>query len=77
MSKIRISEESKPKQRTLYQIVTEVVPSTTKAEDFYVRPEISLEDKVYPKTHCHQTQDDIEMDETPAKINVHNLHIAC
>jgi hypothetical protein len=44
-----------------------MVPSTMKSKDFYVRPEISLEDKVYPKTHYHHSQNDIQMDETLAK----------
>jgi len=47
-----------------------MVPSTTKLEDFYVRPEISLEDKVYPKTYYYHSQDEIEVDETPSKIQV-------
>jgi hypothetical protein len=45
-----------------------VVLSTTKPEDFYVRPEISLEDKVYPITYYQHSQVDIKMDETPVKI---------
>ncbi len=48
MSKTRISEESELEQRTSYQIATKVEPSTTKSKNFYVRPEISLENKVYP-----------------------------
>ncbi len=51
MSKIKISEESKPEKGTLDQMVTKVVPSTIKLEDFYVKPEISLEEKVYSKTY--------------------------
>jgi hypothetical protein len=46
-----------------------VVASTTKPEDFYVKPNISLEDKVYLETYYHYTQDDIEVDETLAKIS--------
>jgi hypothetical protein len=48
VSKTRISEESELEQRTSYQIATKVEPSTTKSKNFYVRPEISLENKVYP-----------------------------
>jgi len=44
-----------------------------KSKDFCVRPEVSLEDKVYPKTYYHHSQDDIQVDETPTKIQVHNL----
>jgi hypothetical protein len=73
VSEIRINEEYDPKQRTSNQRATEVVPSTTKPKDFYVRLEISLEDKVYPKTYYHHSQIDIEMDETPTKIQVQNL----
>ncbi len=51
------------------------MPSTIKLEDFYVIPKISLEDKVYPKTYYHHSQDDIQVDETPAKIHVQNLQI--
>jgi hypothetical protein len=64
VSKIRINEEFEPEQGTSYQIAIEMVPSTTKSKEFYVRPLISLENKVYPKTHHHHTQDDIEVDET-------------
>jgi len=48
MSKTKSTEESDPKQGTLDQTVTEVVPSIVKLEDFCVRLEVSLEDKVYP-----------------------------
>jgi hypothetical protein len=47
-----------------------VVPSTTKTIEFNVRLEISLEHKVYPKTYYHHNQTDIEVDETPTKIQV-------
>ncbi len=45
-----------------------MVPLTTKSKDFYVKPEISLEDKVYLETHYHHTQDDIQVDKTLTKI---------
>jgi predicted NUDIX family phosphoesterase len=67
---IKINIESKLEQRTLDKRTTEVVFSTIKLEDFYVKLEISLGDKVYPKTYYHHTQDDIEVDETPTKIHV-------
>jgi uncharacterized membrane protein len=73
MSKIRINEEFELKQRTSDQRITKVVLSTKKLKDFYVKPEISLEDKVYPKTYYHYSQANIEMDETLAKIYVQNL----
>jgi hypothetical protein len=47
VSKFKSTEESDPKQGTLNHIVVEMVPSTIKSKDFYVRPKISLEDKVY------------------------------
>jgi len=50
-----------------------MVPSITKLEDYYVKPKISLEDKVYPETYYHHSQIDIEVDETLAKIQVQNL----
>jgi hypothetical protein len=50
---IKINEEYDPKQRMSDQGAIKVVPSTTKLEDFYVKLEISLEDKVYPKTYYH------------------------
>jgi len=46
-----------------------------KLEDFCVRSEVSLKDKVYLKTYYHHSQDDIQMDETPIKILVQNLQI--
>jgi len=45
-----------------------MVPSITKLEDFYVKPKISLEDKVYLKTYYHHNQYDIQVDKTPGKI---------
>jgi len=73
VSKIRSIEESISKQRTSNQIATKVVPSTMKLEDFYVKPKVSLEDKVYPKTYYHHSQDDIQVDETTTKIQVQNF----
>ncbi len=49
VSDIKINEKYDPKQRTSNQRATEVVPSTTKPKDFYVRLEISLEDKFIQK----------------------------
>ncbi len=46
---------------------------TIKPEDFYVKLEISLEDKVYLKTYHHHSQADIEVDETPTKIQIQNF----
>jgi hypothetical protein len=40
----------------------------TKIIEFNVKLEMSLEDKVYPKTYYHHSQADIEVDETPTKI---------
>ncbi len=73
---IRISTEYKLEQGTLDQRTLKVVPSTIKPEDFYVKLEISLENKVYPKIYYYHTHDDIEVDETPTKIHVQNLQIA-
>jgi hypothetical protein len=50
-----------------------MVPSTAKPIKFNVKPKISLENKVYPKTYYHHSQANIEMDETPTKIQVQNL----
>jgi hypothetical protein len=47
--------------------------STTKTIEFNVRPKTSLEDKLYLKTYYHHSQANIEVDETLAKIQVHNL----
>jgi len=68
VSKIRSIEEFDLEQRTLDQTITKMVPSTMKSKDFYVKLEVSLEDKVYPETYYHHSQDDIQVDETPAKI---------
>ncbi len=51
--------------------------STTKTIEFNVKPKTSLEDKVYLKTYYHHSQANIEVDETPTKIQLHNLQIAC
>jgi len=66
---IKISEEFDPKQETSDQS-SKMVPSTTKPEDFYVKPNMSLEDKVYLETYYHHNQANIEVDETSAKIQI-------
>jgi hypothetical protein len=71
--KIKSIEEFYPKQRISDQTIVEVVPSTVKSKDFCVRLEVSLEEKVLPKTYYHHNKDDIQVDETLAKIYVHNL----
>ncbi len=45
-----------------------IMPSTMKSKDICVKPEVSLEDKVYIETYYRHSQDDIQVDETPAKI---------
>jgi hypothetical protein len=44
-----------------------------KSEDFCVKREVSLENKVYLKTYYHHSHNDIKMDETLTKIQVQNL----
>jgi hypothetical protein len=68
--KIKSTKESYSKQKTLDQTSTKVVPSTMKSKDFCVRPKVSLKNKVYPKSYYHHNQDDIQVDETIAKIHV-------
>jgi hypothetical protein len=68
ISEIRSIEESNSKRRTSNQTTIKVVPSIVKSKDFCVRPEVSSEDKVYPKTYYHHSHDDIQVDETLAKI---------
>ncbi len=68
VSKIKTNEKFDPKQETLDQGIAEVVLLTIKPKDFYVRPKISLEDKVYPKTYYRHRQANIKVDETLAKI---------
>ncbi len=46
-----------------------------KSEESCVRPKVSLEDKVYPETYYHHSQDDIRVDETLTKIQVQHLQI--
>jgi hypothetical protein len=48
-----------------------------KSKDICVKLEVFLEDKVYPETYYHHSQDDTQVDETPTKIQVHNLQITC
>jgi hypothetical protein len=50
-----------------------MVPSIMKSKEFCVRPKVSFEDKVYPKTYYHHSHDDIQVDETLTKIQVQNL----
>ncbi len=73
MLEIKSIEESDLGQGTSDQRITKMVPSRIKSKDFYVRPNISLEDKVYPETYYHHSHDDIQVDETLAKIHVQNL----
>jgi hypothetical protein len=55
VSKIRSIEEFAPGQGTLEHKIVEMVHSIIKSEDFYVRPKISLEDKVYCETYYHHS----------------------
>jgi hypothetical protein len=48
VSKVKISGESDLEQETLDQGVEEVMFSTTNTTKFHVKPNISLENKVYP-----------------------------
>ncbi len=64
MSKIKNMEESNLEQGISNQTDVKVVPSTMKLEHFCVKLEVSLEDKVYPKTYYHHNHDDIQVDET-------------
>ncbi len=52
-----------------------MVFSTVKSKDFFVKPEVSLEDKVYLKTYYHHNQHDIQVNKTSEKIHVQNLQI--
>jgi hypothetical protein len=72
---IKSIEEFDPKQRISDQTIVEVVLSTMKSKDFCVRLKVSLKEKVLPETYCHHSKDDIQVDETLAKIYVHNLQI--
>jgi hypothetical protein len=51
MLKIKSTKESNPKQGTLDQTTAKMEPSIVKSKKNYVRPEVSLENKVYPKTY--------------------------
>ncbi len=66
-------EEFDPKQRISNQTVAKIVPSIVKSKGFCVRLSVSLENKVYLETYYHHCQDDIQVDETLAKIQVHSL----
>ncbi len=70
---IRSTEESNLEQRISYQTTTKLVPWIVKSKDFCVRLEVSFEDKVYFKNYYHHSQDDIQVDETLAKIQVQNI----
>jgi hypothetical protein len=70
VSKIRNIEKYDPGQGTLDHRVVEVVSSIIESKDFYVIPKISLENKVYRETYYHHSQDDIQVDEILAKIQV-------
>jgi hypothetical protein len=73
VSKIKSTEKSNLEQKTSNQTVAKLVPSIVKSENFCVKLEVSLENKVYPKTYYHHSQDDIQVDKTPMKIQVQNL----
>jgi hypothetical protein len=51
VSKIKNIEESNLEHGISNQTTVKVVPSTMKSEHFCVKLEVSLEDKVYPKTY--------------------------
>jgi hypothetical protein len=68
--KINSIEEFDPEQGIEDQTTTKEVPSIVRSKDFCVKPEVSLEDKVYLETYYHRSQDDIQVDETLAKIQI-------
>jgi hypothetical protein len=68
--KIRSTKKYDSKQRTSNQTTTEVVLSIVKSKDFCVKSKVSLEDKVYLETYYHHNNDNIQVDETPTKIQV-------
>jgi hypothetical protein len=70
VSKIRSIEKSNRKQRTLDQTVVEVVPLIVKSKDLFVTLEVSLEDKVSPKTYNHHSHYDIQMNETTKNTSI-------
>jgi hypothetical protein len=53
VSKIKNIKEFDNEQRTSNQTNAEVVPSIVKLENFYVKLDVSLENKVYLKTYYH------------------------
>ncbi len=53
VSKVRISGKSDLEQESSYQGATKVMLSTTNTKKIHVRPNISLENKVYPETYYH------------------------
>ncbi len=75
LSDIRFNGESELEQGISNQGATKLVASTTKATKFHVKPEISLEHKVYPETYYHHNQANIVVDETPTKFRLQNLPI--
>ncbi len=50
MSKIKNTKEYDPKQGTINQTSTKVLPLIMKLENFCVKPRVTLGNKVYPKT---------------------------
>jgi hypothetical protein len=76
VTKIKINGKSEPKKRISNKKTTEVMALITKITKFNVKPKTSLEDKVYLEIYYHHNQANIEVDETPTKIQVQNLQIA-
>jgi len=77
VSKIRTNWEFDLERRTLDQKIAKLESLTVKSKYVCVKLKVSLEDKVYPKPYYHYSQDDIQVDETPTKIQVQNLQITC
>jgi hypothetical protein len=75
VSEVRTNGQSDPYQGIPIQRTIEVVPSTINIIEFHVKLKISLEEKVYLETYYHHSQTNMEMNETPTKIQVHNLQI--
>ncbi len=50
VSKIKNTKEYDPKQGTINQTSTKVLPLIMKLENFCVKPRVTLGNKVYPKT---------------------------
>jgi hypothetical protein len=55
---------------TSNQTIVKVVPLIVKSKDLFIKPKVSLDDKVYLEAYYHHNHDDIQVNETTKNTGI-------